>query len=147
MKTFLKNLFEYNEIINRQMFEVLIHNELKLPKRVIDLAAHILLVHDSWNKRMHGNEGLKNFWVMLPIENWQLINKNLNEESKSIIEDQNLDEQFSYKNTAGKAFYNSYTDGLFHIINHSNYHRGQINQLLREASIDPIITDYIFYKR
>ncbi|PTT73768.1 DinB family protein, partial [Chryseobacterium sp. HMWF001] len=27
------------------------------------------------------------------------------------------------------------------------YHRGQINSLLKQSGITPILTDYIFYKR
>ncbi|WP_185211767.1 DinB family protein [Sphingobacterium mizutaii] len=35
---------------------------------------------------------------------------------------------------------------MFHIINHSNYHRAQIATELRKQEIEPIQTDYIKYK-
>ncbi|SDK95848.1 DinB family [Sphingobacterium mizutaii] len=37
-------------------------------------------------------------------------------------------------------------DIMFHIINHSNYHRAQIATELRKQEIEPIQTDYIKYK-
>ena len=36
---------------------------------------------------------------------------------------------------------------LFHFVNHSTYHRGQIASNLKEHGIEPLVTDYIFYKR
>ena len=37
-------------------------------------------------------------------------------------------------------------DIMFHIINHSNYHRAQIATELRKQEIEPIQTNYIKYK-
>ncbi|NNG11293.1 MAG: damage-inducible protein DinB, partial [Arenibacter sp.] len=39
------------------------------------------------------------------------------------------------------------TDMLFHIINHSTHHRGQISVDLRNNAIEPPVLDYAFYKR
>ncbi len=45
------------------------------------------------------------------------------------------------------AFTNVIQDVLFHFINHSTYHRGQIAIQMKEAGLEPIATDYIFFKR
>ncbi|QLH28398.1 MAG: hypothetical protein HWD63_02710 [Candidatus Parvibacillus calidus] len=37
-------------------------------------------------------------------------------------------------------------DIIFHIINHSTYHRGQIAMEFRQSGLEPLNTDYIFYK-
>jgi uncharacterized damage-inducible protein DinB len=47
----------------------------------------------------------------------------------------------------GDTYTNSVQEILFHIINHSTYHRGQIMAQLRESGLEAISTDYIFYKR
>ena len=47
----------------------------------------------------------------------------------------------------GNLFENKIDDILFHIINHSTYHRGQIMMLFRESGLEPIFSDYIFHKR
>ena len=52
-----------------------------------------------------------------------------------------------YTNTNGQAFDNSVRDILFNVINHSTYHRGQIAREFREYGPEPLVTDYIFYKR
>ena len=50
-------------------------------------------------------------------------------------------------NSKGETFSNKIKDILFHIINHSTYHRAQIATDLKQNGIEPINTDYIFYKR
>lgn len=52
-----------------------------------------------------------------------------------------------YKTSKGDAFQNTVKDILFHIINHSTYHRGQIAANCKEYGIEPLMSDYIFYKR
>lgn len=44
-------------------------------------------------------------------------------------------------------FTNTIGDILFHIVNHSTYHRGQIASDFRESDIEPLNTDYIMFKR
>jgi uncharacterized damage-inducible protein DinB len=53
----------------------------------------------------------------------------------------------SYQNTKGEAYQNTIKDIMFHIINHSSYHRGQVMMLVRNAGLEPIPTDYILTKR
>lgn len=36
---------------------------------------------------------------------------------------------------------------MISLINHSTYHRGQITMLMKEAGLETLNTDYIFYKR
>lgn len=38
-------------------------------------------------------------------------------------------------------------DIMFHIVNHSTYHRAQIATELKDHGIEPLKTDYILYKR
>lgn len=47
----------------------------------------------------------------------------------------------------GQKFDSSMQDILFHIINQSTYHRGQIAMEFRNSGIEPINTEYILYKR
>lgn len=55
---------------------------------------------------------------------------------------------YPYKNMKGEPFESTYDDTLFHIVNHSTYHRGQIITMLREAGIDQLpSTDLIHYLR
>jgi uncharacterized damage-inducible protein DinB len=44
-------------------------------------------------------------------------------------------------------FTNTIKDILFHIINHSTNHRGQIAVDFRNNGLEPLVLDYVFYKR
>ncbi|MCF8317339.1 MAG: hypothetical protein K9I02_01220 [Haliscomenobacter sp.] len=53
----------------------------------------------------------------------------------------------NYSNSKGQLFSNSIQDMLFHIINHSTYHRGQVATEFKRQGLEPLVTDYIFFKR
>ena len=69
------------------------------------------------------------------------------EQSLQILDNVDLDKMIHYNNTKGEASVNSVRDILFHVINHSTYHRGQIATEFRQNGLDPLVTDYIYYKR
>lgn len=69
------------------------------------------------------------------------------EHSLLILGDSDLDKTIHYTNTREQVFNNSIRDILFHIINHSTYHRGQIATEFRQNGLDPLVTDFIVYKR
>ncbi len=55
---------------------------------------------------------------------------------------------YPYKNIKGEPFEGTYEDTLFHVVNHSTYHRGQIITMLRESSLTVLpSTDLIHYLR
>jgi uncharacterized damage-inducible protein DinB len=59
-----------------------------------------------------------------------------------------LSSLYSYTNMKGEPFTDSVEDTLFHVVNHSTYHRGQIITMLREAGITKVpSTDLIHYLR
>jgi len=67
--------------------------------------------------------------------------------SSKILDERNITEKINYKNSIGNVFENTIQEIFFHFINHSTYHRGQIAMLMKQAGLEPINTDYIFYKR
>jgi uncharacterized damage-inducible protein DinB len=50
-----------------------------------------------------------------------------------------------YRNTKRVKQKRTYQDIFQHVINHSTYHRGQINQILRINDIEPVVIDFIYY--
>ncbi len=58
-----------------------------------------------------------------------------------------LNKRVEYENSEGRTFANDVKDILFHVVNHSTHHRGQIMMDLRVSGIAPEPLDYIFYKR
>ena len=147
MKDFFEELFIYNHMVNEKIIDCMLVNKEKLQPRTMKLISHVLLVHGSWNKRMSGMEGVSQLWNELDVNEVSAVNKANFAGSMGIIETNDLENIFEYRNTKGAVFANSFRDVLFHIINHSSYHRGQVNADLRKAGIEPVITEYIFYKR
>lgn len=59
-----------------------------------------------------------------------------------------LSSEYAYKNLKGDPFTDPVEDTLFHVVNHSTYHRGQIITMLREAGVTKVVsTDLIHYLR
>lgn len=59
-----------------------------------------------------------------------------------------LTSTYAYRNMKGDPFEDSYEETLFHVVNHSTYHRGQIITMLREAGVTNVVgTDLIHYLR
>lgn len=76
------------------------------------------------------------------------------ETSKAIIgfvsgtDDEKLGASCNYKSMNGTEFQNTYFEMLFHCMNHTTYHRGQIITMLREAGFSNLpSTDLIVYLR
>lgn len=53
----------------------------------------------------------------------------------------------SYRNSKGAAFETALEDILFHVALHGAYHRGQISTLVRQAGLEPAVTDFISFVR
>lgn len=145
-KKFFTDLFDYNHYYNQIFIRMLNEMQNNATPRCIELLNHTINAHQVWNARM---------LEQIPFGIWQ-INSSTHlskldeanfQNSVNIADNANYSETVTYQNSKGESFRNTIADILFHIINHSTYHRGQINLELKKMGIEPIITDYIFYKR
>ncbi|SHL67552.1 DinB family protein [Chryseobacterium polytrichastri] len=146
MKEKLIDLFEYTYHFNQKMITVISENISKVDEKTISLINHTLNAQQIWNSRVLGEASFE-VWQMNPFENLQEINQQNLKNSIQIIESSDFDQRIEYQNSKGTKFENTIFEMLFQAINHSTYHRGQINALLKQNGIAPILTDYIFYKR
>ena len=115
--------------------------------RISLLASHTLNAHHVWNHRLFGTAASYSIWQILEIGDLPLINNENFEQTKELLQKKNLEEPVNYTNSKGESFTNTAGDILFHLINHSTYHRGQLVSQLKVEGVEPIGTDYIFYKR
>lgn len=145
METFFKELFEYSHYFNQQLINLLIENKDKVSERSIQLINHIINAHQVWNSRILGEPSF-GVWEMHPDTDLLQLEKANHSKTIAIINTMDLSKTIDYKNTAGKPFSNSIRDMLFHTVNHSTYHRGQIASDCRQHEITVISTDYILYK-
>ncbi|HTE34087.1 MAG TPA: DinB family protein [Chryseolinea sp.] len=114
---------------------------------------HIWGAQHIWLRRMHG-ESLS----VSPIANgtWSKseVLAGLNGTSLGLVafvESKSpsfLATRYAYRNLKGDPFNDPYEDTLYHVVNHSTYHRGQIITMLREGDINTVpATDLIHYLR
>jgi len=147
MSSFFNDLFAYHQEANQRILQHLTEQTTEIPEKVLALFSHILNAHQMWNNRITAASPLVGVWQMHSWEQAQQLHRENYQQTLQILQTQNLDAIIHYTNSQGKAFQNQVRDILFHIVNHGSYHRGQIATLLRQAQIEPIVTDYIFYKR
>lgn len=147
MKQLFKEIFEYSHHFNQKLFDVFSANPDKTSERSVKLFNHILNAHQIWNNRIDPKQPTFGVWEIHDTLDLKNIDKINYEQTLHILETFNLNEIITYSNSKGQAFSNSIRDILFHVANHSTYHRGQIATEFKLHGLEPLITDYIFYKR
>lgn len=146
MKDKITDLLKYTFHYNREIIVLLKNNLSQLDEKVIQLIDHTINAHQIWNSRILKEQSF-GVWQKNEVENWEMINERNFENSIRILNNFDLEERVIYQNSKGDQFENTVFEMIFHVINHSTYHRGQINSLLKKSGIEPLLTDYIFYKR
>ena len=146
MKPFFKELFQYNNHFNQEVISVLTENPKRASEKCIKLLSHILNVHQIWNCKIQREQPFYGSWEIHRIQDCSDIDKNNFEHSILILDKYELSEIIQYSNSKGQIFNHSVRDILFQVINHSTYHRGQIATEFRQNGLEPLLTDYIYYK-
>lgn len=144
MKQFFEELFQYNHRFNNDLIGILSQQKTG-HEACIRLMSHILNAHQIWNLRIIPGETAYTVWQVHSIDALKQINQKNFDQSIAILQTHELSNVIPY-NTRGKLFEHSVRDILFQIINHSTYHKGQVATAFRKAGVEPVLTDYIYYK-
>lgn len=122
--------------------------ELRISRQTISFS-HILHAENVWFTRLVGADSSHlPIWEEVSLESCaEMVNQNNHNftEFLSTLSNTELDQILTYKNSSGSQFQSSIRDILTHVALHGQYHRGQINQLLRAAELEPINVDYIMF--
>ena len=142
---FFKDLFTYNLFANTQLFALLPTHTTA--EKAIKLASHILNAQEIWTNRINGTPAQTTVWALRDVNTLVDAAKVLHNESLLCLERADLQRSLSYVNSLGATYTNTVHEILFHVINHSTYHRAQIATEIKHLGSTPPATDYIFYKR
>jgi uncharacterized damage-inducible protein DinB len=145
MKAFFKEIFEFTYTFNNKVIEALMANDSA--QKAVLLISHTVNSQEIWNARIENIQIERDVWGIRPLDELRITNEANYKKSLYLIENCNFEEKIRYINIKGIAFENSVRDILFHVVNHSTYHRGQIATDFKLNDITPLVTDYIFYKR
>lgn len=147
MVTFFKELFEYSHHDNQKLGTLLTEHENVLSEKSRKLFSHMLNVHHIWNHRIELLMPLHGVWDMQAIKDYHALDDNNFQHTLRILDRYDIHQLVKYKTSKVEPFENSIKDLLFHVVNHSTYHRAQIATEFKQAGIEPLVTDYIYYKR
>ena len=147
METFYKEFFEYSHTVNQKIIASFIGHPDKVSEKAIKWISHILNAHQLWNNRIDKQEEGYGVWQVHSLGRLKEIDLTNQRRTLDILKNFPLSKEIDYVNTEGNAFRNSIQDILLHVVNHSTYHRGQIAADFKESGIDPVVTDYIVYRR
>ena len=142
-------LFEYNDWANRRILDVLARAE-GAPDRCRQLMTHLLAAQQIWLNRIAEVPNELGLWAVGTIEELQQHSEKSTQNWLSFwhsFDENDFSRIINYRNSQGNAYQSTIHDIVTHLINHSTYHRAQINQLLRQNGFEPILTDYIAYRR
>lgn len=147
MKEFFKDLFEYHRHFNQKMADLFIAESSRISARTIPLFCHSVNAHQIWNTRILKNEQPLGVHQLHSLEFCKDLDLSNYTNTLRILSEVSLSERIRYQTSRGDAFENSVQEILFHVVNHFTHHRGQLVSDLRQSGIEPLVTDYIFYKR
>ena len=147
MKDFYLDKVQYTFDKNQEMIAYLNEHSSELNEKIQVLISHILNAHEIWMTRILKTPTKYGVWQLQEYVNMAEIDSQNFELTKQILEEKDLNEKVDYKTSTGESYSNVLNELLFHVVNHSSYHRAQINSELKNLGLKPLITDYVFYKR
>jgi uncharacterized damage-inducible protein DinB len=152
-------LYKYNEWANERIAAALV----PLPAETFDrnwggshptlraAFSHIVATEWIWLERWHGvNPTKPPAWMdagdaATLVEQLHVVNARRATFLRSLT-DGDLDARLAFRFMSGKPGEQRLADLLFHVANHSTYHRGQVASMLRQAGSAPPATDFVYYK-
>lgn len=146
MKEFFTEMFDYTFHFNKHVFELLIGGE-QIPEKSLKLLNHTLNAHEIWNARILQKTPAVGVWDVRQTQTLEIVNNQNHQQTVELIKELDFETVINYKTSNGQVFQNTVKDILFHIVNHSTYHRAQIATDCKLHNITPLASDYIFYKR
>lgn len=145
IKSFFQDKFEYDYNANIQWLECITNQEDSLSDFIKKSMSHLINVHHIWNCRLQGVKPESETWDLLPIDYFkQFIHQNYIE-TVDYLEKIELGEKIKYHSSEGANFSKKDIDILYHILNHSNYHRAQIAMDLRNNGLKVPSFNFITY--
>lgn len=147
MKEFFLDTFEYNYTSNQKIIALIEANPNAYSERTAVLIGHTINAQSIWNHRIQGTLSPLGVWDVFKISELAELDTQNHLNSKNIINLCDLKKEVKYANSKGDFYLDRIGKILFHIINHSTYHRGQLITELKTQGVPPIYLDYIFFKR
>ncbi len=146
MKDFLLDKFEYEYNAVKLWIEIIEEQEDEVSEFVKSSISHIINTQHIWNCRLLGKRPESALWDQLPIRFLHQLNQQNYREIVDYMENFELGEKVNYHSSEGIRFDHSDLDILFHVLNHSVYHRAQIVMDLKQNGLKHPSFNFITYR-
>ncbi|ULQ51325.1 DinB family protein [Flavihumibacter fluvii] len=146
MKAFFHDLINYNHHFNQAITTVVDGKTEKVSEKAFQLLSHIINVHQIWNLKIQLGQAPFDPWQVHPKNDLKELDRQNFELSNQLLEAYALTHSIQWSTKNGQVFTNTLQDIFFQIINHSTYHRGQIATEFRQIGLEPLLSDFIYYK-
>lgn len=141
-----EEIINYTELADQRIIEIFKSATTEMPDAE-RLFSHVLNAQHIWAQRISGKIPLYGVWDIHHKANFESIAAENFKLIRTALKDNTLDKKILYRNTQGAQYENRLDEILFHLFNHSTYHRGQVVTLLKKEGFTPPVTDYIMLKR
>jgi uncharacterized damage-inducible protein DinB len=141
-----EEIINYTELADSRIIAIFKLAIIELPDAE-RLFSHVLNAQHIWAQRISDKKPLYGVWDVHPKENFESISVENFKLIREVLKDTPLDKRILYTTTQGVHYENRLDEILFHLFNHSTYHRGQVVTLLKKEGFMPPVTDYIMLKR
>jgi uncharacterized damage-inducible protein DinB len=126
MKDFLLRKFEIEYNTLQALIRCIEAQEDLVPEYAIKGVCHIINVHHIWNCRLQHIRPESNEWDIFPLQYLEKLNTQNFQETFDCLEKKELDSIIEQQSEQPETVEISAVDILFHLLQHSSYHRGQI---------------------
>lgn len=120
------------------------------PAKALEIYAHVLGAEHVWLARIHERPAEVAVWPQIGVDECERLAATNADALAAFLAsstDESLKRSMKYRNSAGAEFESRVEDILLHVAMHGQYHRAQVNLLLREAGLEPAPVDYIAFVR
>lgn len=140
MKKYFQKQFTFNEWANKKIIELILFNNINA-EPILSLLSHLISVEEMWLERLKQTpDYLIDIWETFSIQEIEVLSNNNSTGWQKFIKRQNKNNfnkiTCSYPNSNGKEVTYLFIDIMQQVLTHSNYHRGQINLLLKELNLE-----------
>lgn len=147
MVEFFEELLDYSHQCNQNLIQIIMNNEHKVTDKALQLINHILNAHQIWNNRIQSESTPFGVWQIHDLQALSDIDQTNYNHSVRILHQYDFNDHIVYVNSRSESFKRTVRNILFHIVNHTTYHRGQIATEFRHTGIEPLVTDYIYFRK
>jgi uncharacterized damage-inducible protein DinB len=119
-----------------------------LPDRAMILVAHMAASQHVWISRITNQTHTMAVFPVLSIDDCEALFRKHHTQLMAWAKDtETLQRIVAYRTTTGSSFENTVEELIAHLCLHAQYHRGQINQLIKPIATTTHDVDYIQYLR